>query len=48
MFKFAPNRALGTKMAPPRVHHTCRLEFLNKTQVSDPGSLGPLLACVNT
>ena len=42
-------------MAPPRVHQehgqflidTYRLEVFNKTQVSDPGSLGPLLVCVN-
>ena len=43
-------------MAPPGGHQwhgkfsidTYGLEVLNKTQVSDPGSLGPLLLCVNT
>ena len=42
-------------MAPPRVHKehgqflidTYRVEVLNKTQLSDPGSLGPLLVVVN-
>ena len=43
-------------MAPPGGHQehgqfsvdTYRLEVLNKIQVSDPGSLGPLLLCANT
>ena len=43
-------------MAPPGDHQehgqfsidTYRLKVLNKTQVSDRGSHGPLLLCVNT
>ena len=48
--------ALGTKMALPGGNqghgqfsiNTYRLEVLNQTQVSDPGSHVPLLLCVNT
>ena len=56
VFRFARNRALGTKMAPTGGHQehgqfsldTYKLELLNKVQVSNPGSLGPLLSCVKT
>ena len=55
-FQFAQNIALGTKMAPPGGHQghgqflidTYELQVSNKTQVSYPGSLCPLLLCVNT
>ena len=48
--------ALGTKMAPSGNNQghdqfsidTYRFDILKKTQVSDPGILGPLLSCANT
>ena len=52
IFQFARNIALGQKWYHQGhgqfLIDTYKLEVSNKTEVSNPGSLGPLLLCVNT